>query len=244
MVKSADAPLFRGDASTSMPLAACRADEQIEQLPIEPVRVLEDLMHLQPRLDVEVIADMTGLQVEIQQANSTATGFLGELDLHGGLEREGSVADPAAARHEGDDCGSDALGAGGRNVLAVGAGDDVENLLRSALQGYPVGAPAADQSLVVAGRNFAADEDEEDPAMLLLLGDAHDAVERGDPEHRQDDVMLIAVRGCTLLAEPAGDLLDTSDLAQAREPAPYSAFQLAQLVGFDARGKKIDLHQV
>src|SRR5215472_12826279 len=105
-------------------------------------------------------------------------------------------------------------------MLAVGAGDDVEDFLRSALQRYPVGTSATDQAFVVAGGNFAADEDEENPAMLLLLGDAHDAVERGDHEHREDDVMLLAIRGCTLLSELAGDLLDPLDLAQARQPAP------------------------
>src|SRR5215467_2829999 len=129
-------------------------------------------------------------------------------------------------------------------MLAVGAREDVEDFLRSAVQRYPVGASATDQSFVVAGRNFSADEDEENPAMLLLLGDAHDAVERGDHEHRENDVMLLAIRGRTILTELPGDLLDPCDLAQARQPAPYSAFQLVQFVGFAARSKKVGLHQI
>src|SRR5262245_42149627 len=130
---------------------------------------------------------MTGLDVQVQQANSTAPGSFGEFHLHGGLKREGGVADASAARLKSDNCRPSALGASGRNVRPGGARNNVENLLRGALQGHPVGAPAADQSLVVAGRNLPADEDENDAAMFLVLSDVYDAVERGDGENREDD---------------------------------------------------------
>ena len=40
-----------------------------------------------------------------------------------------------------------------------------------------------------------------------------------------------------MLVKPAGDLVDLRDLAQARKPVPYAAFQLVELVGLDAGGE-------
>ena len=51
------------------------ADKKIEQLRVEPVGVLDDLLELEPWLDVQVIANMTGLKIEIQQANPPAAAL-------------------------------------------------------------------------------------------------------------------------------------------------------------------------
>ena len=120
---------------------------------------------------------MTSLQIEVKEAEPAAARLLVEFDLHRGFERERSVADAATARHEGHDRGPDPLGVGGAGLALARAGYDVQDLLRSALQRCPVGVAAADQSLVVAGRNLPADEDQEDATMLLRC-DVHKAVKR------------------------------------------------------------------
>ena len=64
------------------------ADKKIEQLRVKPVGVRDDLLHLEPWLDVEVVANMTGLQLEIQQANPLAARLPADIwvlhqPLHG-----------------------------------------------------------------------------------------------------------------------------------------------------------------
>src|SRR5438105_4566732 len=84
------------------------ADEDIEELVIEPIRIVHDLLDLQPRLNVEIVAYVTSLKIEIDDADSALTRSLVGLELHGRLERECRVANAAGARDKRD---SDWLGA-------------------------------------------------------------------------------------------------------------------------------------
>ena len=77
---------------------------------------------------------------------------------------------------------------------------------------------------------------------MFLLRKVHDAVERLGSQHRNDNVTLFVV-GRATLAKPANALVEPCELPQIRQPASYARFQFVQLAGFDAGGKKIDLHQ-
>src|SRR5262249_57618679 len=111
---------------------------------------------------------MTGAQIGIHQASPPTARLLDALDLHGGFDCKRGVTDSAAARHECHDSRSNLFIVAGSDFRPTDARNDVQNFLRSALDRYPVRAAAADQSLVVAGRDLAADENEEDTAMFLL----------------------------------------------------------------------------
>src|SRR5262245_51802012 len=192
------------------------ADKEIEQLRVEPVGVLNNIVHLEPWLDVEVIANMTGLEIEIQQANSPTACLLVELDLNGGFDGKRGVADAATGRHEGCHRRSNLLIAAGCDRGVAGTRNNIKNFRRSALHRDPVGACGADQSLVIAGRNFSADENEENTGMFLLRK-VDDAVERVGSQHGKDDVALLVVAGRATLAELAGDFVEPCDLAQIRQ---------------------------
>src|SRR5262249_57388071 len=103
---------------------------------IRAVGFVDVSLDMEAGLDVGVIADRTGPQIETQQATPPGARLLGALDLHRGFDRKRGVADPAAARHECHDRRSDIRPAAARN--------DVQNFLRSALDRYPVRAAAAD----------------------------------------------------------------------------------------------------
>src|SRR5262249_38699892 len=149
------------------------ADKKIKQLRIKAVGVLDDLLDVESWLDVEIVADMAVLQIEIQQANPPAARLLGAFDLHGGFDRKRGVADSAGARHEYHDGRSNLFIAGGSHFLSAGARNDVENFLRSAFHRYPVSPSAAHQSLIVASRDLPADKNEEDTAMFPLRDVRH-----------------------------------------------------------------------
>src|SRR5262245_58030061 len=166
------------------------ADKKIEQLCVEPVGVLDDVMHLEPWLDVEIIANVTALQIEIEQANSLAAGLLVERHLHNGFNCKRGVADPTAAWHEGDNLRPNRLIAAGLARRPAGTRNNIQNFLWNALHRYPVGASGADQSLVIAGRNFLADENREDAEMYPLCK-FDDAIERLGTQDRKDDVVLL-----------------------------------------------------
>src|SRR6266568_4670140 len=74
------------------------ADEDIEELVIEPIRIVHDLLDLQPRLNIEIVADVTSLKIEIDDADSALTRSLVGLELHSRLERKRRVANAAGAR--------------------------------------------------------------------------------------------------------------------------------------------------
>src|SRR5262249_10554581 len=62
-------------------------------------------------------------------------------------------------------------------------------------------------------------------------------------QHRKNDVNLVGVGARGVQGTPAGCLVEVCDLPQTRHSASDSAFQLVQLAGVGAGGKKIDLHQ-
>jgi len=76
------------------------ADEKLEQLRVQPFRVARDFVDLHARLDIEIVADVTVLKIEIEQHDSAAARSLGGLDLNADLDGERAVAHAAGARRE------------------------------------------------------------------------------------------------------------------------------------------------
>src|SRR5262245_8825840 len=108
------------------------ADEQIEQLAVKPFRTVLDLAQLQPRLDVEMVANVAGLQIEVEQADAPIPGLLVQLQLDRRLDGQGRVTDPTCARQEPDNDGF--CPGGGRSGLRLArARDDLMDFLRRVL---------------------------------------------------------------------------------------------------------------
>lgn len=80
--------------------ACMTADEDIKELSIEPFRVIQNFLNLETRLDVEIVANVTSLEIQVDDAYGAVAGGLGGLELDGDLERERSVADAASAWDE------------------------------------------------------------------------------------------------------------------------------------------------
>src|SRR5205823_9652163 len=139
------------------------------------------------------------------------------------------VANPATAWHEGDDRWSNRLIAAGFDRPA-GTRNNIQNFLRRVLQRYPVGASGADQSLVIARRNFPADENREH-AQIYLFGKVDDAIEGLGTEHRKENIVLLVVDRATL-ADPGDALVELCDLLHIRQPASYTGLQFVQFAGF------------
>ncbi len=157
--------------------AAVVADEQTEQLIVEPLRIRRDLPDLHARLNVEIIADMAVLEIHVEQADAAAAGLLGVLELNGDLDGESAVADAAGAGHERHHHRLRRRRLRNLASALLHPAQDLGDLVGRIARGGPVGATGLHQALVVAGRDIVADEDEEQ-AIAVFTGDRHHAVER------------------------------------------------------------------
>src|SRR5438046_521265 len=112
-------------------------------------------MNLHARLDIEIVADVAVLKIEIEQANTTPARAFAGLELNPDLDRKRDVADATGAR---DECNHDGFGRGWRvKRLAQGstladARQNVRDLVGCAVGRRPVGTAGLHQALVVAGR--------------------------------------------------------------------------------------------
>jgi hypothetical protein len=77
---------------------------------------------------------------------------------------------------------------------------------------------------------------------MFLLRDIRHAVERRASQDRNNDVNLVVVDARAVLSARAGHRVEVCELTQTRHSASDSAFQLLQLIGLGAGGKKIDVH--
>src|SRR5437667_4510634 len=74
------------------------ADEDLEQLGIEALGIRRDLLDLKPWLDVEIIAEVAGLEIEIDDADVSIFGGFSGLKLSANFGRECGIADAPSAR--------------------------------------------------------------------------------------------------------------------------------------------------
>src|SRR6185436_14792070 len=119
-------------------------------------RIIHEVPDLQPRLDIQVVADVTALHIEIEQADFFVFRLFAGLKLDGTFNGKRGASHAAAARNKGRNGRTLALRLARRSTPSAGPGNDVENFVRRILQGDPVGAPPSNQSLVVGGRYFSA----------------------------------------------------------------------------------------
>src|SRR5438132_3139619 len=156
------------------------ADEDIEELVIKPIRIVHDLLDLQPRLEVKIVADMTSLKIEIDDANPALTRCLVGLELDGSLEHKRRIADATSAwdKRNGDGLGATRIAC----MVCVPASavprEDVKDFLRISVKGDPIGVATAQQRLVVTRRKLVADQDKKDAA-AMARGHIHDFGEMG-----------------------------------------------------------------
>ena len=137
--------------------ARMAAGEDLEQSVVESLGLVDDFLDLEFRRDVQIVADVAGLEVEVDEGNLAAFRRLAPDELDGRFDRERRIADAAGAGQERDD---DRLVRGARPGRSD-ARDDAEDFLGRAAFRDPVGVPRLDQLLVVPGGQVAADDDEE-----------------------------------------------------------------------------------
>src|SRR5262252_4122799 len=136
------------------------ADEDVEQLIVEPLRAAGNLLNLQSRLDVQVIADVTRLEIKVDDADRAVTrGFAG-LQMRRDLNRQRRIADSPRARRKTHDDRLTSI-CGTRLGPAALPRHDIDNLLRNGRRRYPIGAAGTHQPLVVARGDIVTDHDEE-----------------------------------------------------------------------------------
>ncbi len=148
--------------------AAVVADEDVEQLVIEPLGIGGDLLDLQARLDVEIIAGLAGLEIEVDETDVAPARRLVDLELDGGFDQQRRIAHAARARYERD-CHGPLPGRAGLGLdrrLRVAPPDDLENLLRVGIDRHPVRRSGAAQRLVVADRDVLVEQDDEQPVPI------------------------------------------------------------------------------
>src|SRR6266568_4139927 len=196
------------------------ADEDIEELVIEPIRIVHDLLDLQPRLNIEIVADVTSLKIEIDDADSTLTRGLVGLELHGRLERKRRVANAAGAR---DERNRDWLGATCiAGMLCIPASalprKDIKDLFRIGVNRDPISIAAAQKRLVIARRKLIADQNKKDAAAMVRRH-IHDFGEMGHvPGRRYNEHKSRVFDGAA--GNDVGNVLDIGDSGKLRDGAP------------------------
>src|SRR5260370_34097416 len=142
--------------------------EDAEQVVVETVRRRNDLLDLEFRRDVQVVADMARLEIEVDERDLAVLRNLATDELNSGFDRKRRIADAAGAGNEGYD---DWLVR--RETLPRGGADppeDVEDFLRQPAPVHPVGVPGLYQSLVVPGGNLAAYGDKKEVFVIPVDG--------------------------------------------------------------------------
>src|SRR5437867_5842696 len=144
------------------------ADEDLEKLVIEPLGAVQDLLDLQARLDIEIVADVTSLKIKVDDANPALARGLVSLELDGRLEHKRRVPDAAGARNE-----RNSNGFGANRVACVFyisssavAREDVDDCPWISVDRDPVGISTTQERLIVARRKLVTDQHEEHAAAM------------------------------------------------------------------------------
>ena len=137
------------------------ADKKVEKLLVQALGPVENIVKLQPCIDIEIVADMARLEIEIDIADLPRPAGLGELDAQSDVERDGGVPDTAQRRQKGND-GRPPLSLDfrlGRDILPV---DQLRDFLQRPTRCNPFRTARADQPFVIRPRNLVAHQDKED----------------------------------------------------------------------------------
>ena len=104
-VQVEDAFLLRGRRKHVKTAVGMATYKQIEQLRIEPIGVVHDLTDLQARFDIQIVADVAGLDIKIQKTDPFVPRLFATSDLHGRLNCQRGISDAAATGHKHRDGG-------------------------------------------------------------------------------------------------------------------------------------------
>src|SRR5215831_14264325 len=135
-------------------------DEDLEKLGIEALGVRCNLLDLKPRFNVKIVAEVAGLEIEVDRADLTLLGGFPCFELGANFGHECGVAYASGAWNKSN---GNRLTSIGRSYRSFGrhstASENFHDLLRSFRRGYPIGTAGPDQAFVIACRNVLADED-------------------------------------------------------------------------------------
>jgi hypothetical protein len=139
--------------------ARVAADERAQQLVVETPWRTDDLVELKLGRNVEVVAHVARLEIKIHERDPDVLCRLVPDQMDGGFDCKRRIADSPRTGHKRDN---------DRRLICVvvsrGRADapyNFENFLLKSSVGHPVSVSGLNESLVVAGRNIAADDNEE-----------------------------------------------------------------------------------
>src|SRR5690242_19544143 len=114
------------------------ADELLEQLSVEPLRMAGKLFNVQPGLDVEVIAEVASLEIQIDEAYPTILCRFGAPNLNSRLNRNGRIPYTASARNKGNNQRLIVRGRSLHRTCAAAPRYHIKNFLRCSPRRNPV----------------------------------------------------------------------------------------------------------
>src|SRR5207253_9248212 len=116
-------------------------NEDIEELVIKPIGIVHNLLDLQARLEIKIVANVTSLKIKVDDTDSTLARRLVDLEPNGRFERERRVANATGTRDEryGDGFGTTWI-IGKFCILASAVSrKEIKNLLRIGIKRDPIG---------------------------------------------------------------------------------------------------------
>src|SRR6266568_1998355 len=153
------------------------AQEKLQQLSIQAAGVGSKFVDLQPRLDIEVIADVAILKIQIDETNRTLARALVGFQLHPGLDRQSRIADPACAGDEGGDRRLATLRLR-RSTRGHPAPEDVRDLLRGITSRDPIARARLQKTLVMTRGNLIVTDENDEAEFVILDCDIDEVIER------------------------------------------------------------------
>src|SRR5262249_53260939 len=146
--------------------AGMMAQEKFQKLSIQPARVGRKVVDLQPRLEVEVIADVAVLKIEVDQANRSLPRAFVAFQLRSDLDTQSRIPHATPARHECRYC-SLAAPRSRRRAGAHPAPEHIGDFLGGIAGGDPISRAGLQKTLVVGRRDLVADENDETELVIL-----------------------------------------------------------------------------
>src|SRR5262249_8732579 len=215
-------------------------DEDFEQLGIEALRARCDLLDLKPRFNVETVAEVTGLEVEIDCADLALLGGFSCFELDTNFAHECGVADAACAWNKTN---GNRLATIARSYRSFGrhspASKNFHDLLRSLRRGYPIGTAGPHQAFVIACRNVLADEDEKH-LFTVLRCNAEQTIEiraRVGWPNNQYIRCVVGFSGSVRL-----DVFEALHLDEVRNDLSDSVFDCGASIGTEIEAQIINRH--
>src|ERR1700730_12712987 len=140
-------------------------NEDLEKLTIEAFGIGRYFLDVKTRLDVEIVADVTVLEVQIDQADPTICRRFSCSQLHRHFNGQGTISDATRTWNKQNQDRPRPLA--DRAIRPCGWPDnDIENFLRGGICGNPIGSARTHQALIIAAGDFVAHQDKKDSSTI------------------------------------------------------------------------------